>query len=128
MSWRHEPLQRVEGEVENVIGIGIRQVQLKDVQLSIDRLDQPEVLGQFVKQGNAAEGGAIDAVVEFKVEVAAAAQDGLGAIGEFGFVEASLDDSLACLEFFTQKAMASASGGVFALAAVLLLASVRLSV
>jgi hypothetical protein len=120
--------QRVEGEVENVIGIGIRQVQFKEVQLSIDGFDQSDVLGQFVKQGNAAEGGAIDAVVVFKVEVAATTQDGLGAIGEFGFVEASLDDSLACLELFTQKAMTSASGGVFALAAVLLLASVRLSV
>ena len=110
-----------------MIGIGIRQVQLKEVQLSIDGFDQSDVLGKFVKQGNAAEGGAIDAVVEFEVEVAAAAQNGLGAIGEFGFVEASLDDSLACLEFLAQKAMASASG-VIALATVLPLASVRLLV
>src|ERR1019366_4031786 len=77
---------------EDVIGIGIRQVQLEDVQPSIDRLDQSDVLGQFVEQGNATEGGAIDAVVEFEVEVAAAAKDGLGGVGEFGFVEASLDD------------------------------------
>jgi hypothetical protein len=97
------------------------------VQLSIDGFDQSDVLDKFVKQGNAAEGGAIDAVVEFEVEVTATAQDGLGTIGELGFVEASLDDSLACLEFLTQKAMTSASG-VFALAAVLPLASVRLLV
>ena len=61
------------------------------------------------------------------MEVTAAAKNGLGAIGKFGFVETSVDDSLACLEFLTQKAMASASG-VFALAAVLPLASVRLLV
>ena len=80
-----------------------------------------------MEQRNATKGGAIDAVVKFEVEITAAAKDGLGAIGEFGFVEASLDDSLACLEFLTQKAMASARG-VFLLAAVLLLASVRLLV
>jgi hypothetical protein len=97
------------------------------VQLSIDRFDQSDVLGQFVQQGNSAEGGAIDAVVEFEVEVTAAAKDGLGAVGEFGFVEASVDDSLVCVEFLTQKAMASASD-VFALEAVLLFASVRLLV
>jgi hypothetical protein len=84
-------------------------------------------LGQFVEQGNAAEGGAIDAIIEIEVEVTAAAKDGLGAIGEFGFVEASLDASLACLEIVAQKAMASARGD-FALAAVLPLASVRLLV
>jgi hypothetical protein len=97
------------------------------VQLSIDGFDQSDVLGKFVKQGNAAEGGAIDAVVEFEVKIAAAAKDGLGTIGEFGFVEASLDDSLACPEFLTQKAMTFARGD-FALAAVLPLASVRLLV
>jgi hypothetical protein len=80
-----------------------------------------------VKQGNAAEGGAIDAVVEFEVEVTATAKDGLGAVGEFGFVEASVDDSLACVEFLTQKAMAPASD-VFALEAVLPSASIRLLV
>jgi len=97
------------------------------VQLSIDGFDQSDVLGEFVKQGNAAEGGAIDAVVEFEVEVTATAQDGPGTIGELGFVEASLDNSLACPEFLTQKAMTFARG-VFALAAVLPLASVRLLV
>jgi hypothetical protein len=97
------------------------------VQLSIDGFDQSDVLGKFVKQGNAAEGGAINTVIEFEVEVTATAQDGLGTIGEFGFVEASLDDSLTCLEFLPQKAMASARG-VCALAAVLPLATVRLLV
>ena len=80
-----------------------------------------------MEQRNATKGGAIDAVVKFEVEITAAAKDGLGAIGEFGFVEASLDDSLACSEFVAQMAMASASD-VFALAAVLPLASVCLLV
>src|ERR1035441_7692146 len=119
--------QSVHGEIENVIGVGIRQVQFEDVQLSIDGFDQADVLGQFVQQGNSAKGGAIDAVVELEVEVTAAAKDGLGAVGEFGFVEPSADDSLVCVEFPTQKAMASASG-VCALEAVLPFASVRLLV
>jgi hypothetical protein len=52
-----------------------------------------------VEQGNATKGGTIDAVIEFKVKITAAAKDGLGAIGKFSFVEASLDDSLAYSEF-----------------------------
>ena len=80
-----------------------------------------------MQQGNSAESGAIHAVVELEEEVTATAQDGLGAVGEFGFVEASADDSLVCIEFLTQKAMASASD-VFALEAVLPFASVRLLV
>lgn len=77
-----------------------------------------------MQQGNSAEGGAIDAVVELEVKVTAAAKDRLGAIGEFGFIEASVDDSLMCVEFLTQKAMASARD-VLALEAVLPFASVR---
>ena len=80
-----------------------------------------------MEQGNSAEGGTIDAVVELEVEVTTAAKDGLGALGKFSFVEASVDNSLACLEFLTQKAMASASD-VFGLEAVLPFASVRLLV
>ena len=80
-----------------------------------------------MEQGNSAEGGAIDAAVELEVEVATTAKDGHGAVGELGFVEASFDNSLACLELLTQKAMASASD-VLALEAVLPFASVRLLV
>jgi hypothetical protein len=94
--------QSVHGEVDDVIGVGIGQVQFEDVQLSIDGFNQSDVLGKFVEQRNSAEGGAIDAVVEFEMEVTAAAKNGLGAIGKFGFVETSVDDSLACLEFLTQ--------------------------
>ena len=61
------------------------------------------------------------------MEVTAAAKDGFGAVGKFGFVEPSVDDSLVRLKFLTQKAMAFASD-VFALEAVMPLASVRLLV
>ena len=80
-----------------------------------------------MQQGNSAEGGAIDAIVELEMEVTATAKDGLGAVGEFGFVEASANDSLVCVEFLTQNAMPSASD-VFALETVLPFASVRLLV
>ena len=50
----------------------------------IDSIDQADILGQFVKQGDAAKGGAIDAIVELKVEVAAAAKDWFGEVRELG--------------------------------------------
>jgi len=59
--------------------------------------------------------------------VAIGSKDGLGAVGEFGFVEASANDSLERVEFLTQEAMTSASA-VFALEAVLPFASVRVLV
>jgi hypothetical protein len=91
--------ESVDGEVEDMVGIGVRQVQFEHMQALIDGVDEANVLGEFVEQGNATKGETIDAVVEFEVEITAAAKDGLGAIGKFGFVKASLDDSLACSEF-----------------------------
>jgi len=78
-----------------------------------------------VEQRNAPKGGAIDAVIEFEMTVTATAKDGLGTIGEFGFVEAPPDLSLACAELVVQKAMAFARDA-FALAADLTLAIFRL--
>jgi hypothetical protein len=119
--------QSVDGEVEDVIGIGIRRVQFKDMQLSVDGVEESDVLGKFEEQGNAAEGGTIDAIVEFEVEVATTTKDGLGEVREFGFVEAALDGAFACVEFLAEDAVAFARG-VFAMAAVLPLASRRLLV
>lgn len=117
----------VVGEVEDVIGIGIGQVQFEQLQASVDSVDQADVLGKFVKQRDAAESGAIDALVEFKVEVATATKDGLGGVGELGFVEASLHDLFSCVEFLAKDAVAFASGD-FALEAFLPLASLGLLV
>jgi hypothetical protein len=97
-------------------------VKLEQRQASIDSVDQADVVGEFVEQRNAAESGAIAALIKFEVEVATAAQDGLGAVGEFGFVKAALDGLLACVEFVAKDAVAFARGG-FALKAVLALAS-----
>ena len=108
--------------VEDVIGIGVRRVQFKNMQLLVDGVEESDVLGKFEEQGNTAEGGAIDAIVEFEVEISTAAKDGLGEIGELGFVEASLDGAFASVEFLAEDAVALARG-VFALAAVLPLAS-----
>ena len=98
--------QGVDGEVEDMIGIVIREVYLQDVQTSIDGVNQADVLGEFVESGDAAEGRAIDAVVEFEVKVSTATKDGLGEVGKFAFVEASLDESFAGAEFLAKKAMA----------------------
>ena len=92
------------------------------MQALIDGLDEADVLSEFVQQGDTAEGGALAAFVEIEAEVAAAAKDGLGEIGEFGFIEALLDEAFARVEFFAQDAVAFA-GGSFAMAANLLLAS-----
>jgi hypothetical protein len=56
------------------------------------------------------------------VKVSTATKDGLGEVGKFGFVEASLDDSFARAEFLAKKAMALACSAL-AVAAALPLAS-----
>ena len=112
----------VDGEVKDVVGIGVRQVQFEQMQALINGVAEADVLGEFMEQGDAAEGGAIDALIEFEMKVAAAAKDGLGAIGEFGFVEASPDGAFARVEFLAEDAVAFARG-VLAVAAVLPLAS-----
>jgi hypothetical protein len=90
------------------------------MQALVDGGDQTDVVGEFVEQGDAAESGAIDAIVKLVVEVATAAKDGLGAVREFGFVETALDGLMACAEFVAKGAVAFCG---FALAAVLALAS-----
>jgi hypothetical protein len=69
------------------------------MQATIDGVNQPDVLSEFVEQGDTAESGAIDPIVEFEVNVSAAAKDGPGEVGKFGFVETSQDTSFASFEF-----------------------------
>jgi hypothetical protein len=104
--------QSIDGEIEDMIGVAVRQMDFEDVQAPIDGIDQADVLGEFVQQGNAAESTAIDAVVEFEAKVAATAKDGPGAIRQFGLVEAAPQQSLACVEFVAESAMALAVGGL----------------
>jgi hypothetical protein len=91
--------QGVDGKVEDVIGIVIGELNLEHMQASIDGVNQADVEGEFVEQGDTAESGAIDAFVKFEVKVSTATKNRLGEIGEFAFVEASLDNSVACVEF-----------------------------
>jgi hypothetical protein len=91
--------QGVDGEVENVIGIVIGELNLEHMQASIDGVNEADVEGEFVEQRDTAESGAIDAFVKFEVNVSTAAKNRLGEIGKFAFVEASLDNSVACVEF-----------------------------
>jgi len=97
-------------------------MQFEQMQALINGVEEADVLGEFVEQGDTAEGGAIDAFVEFEVEVAATVQDGRGGVREFGFVEASPDGAFASVEFFAEDAVAFARG-VVAVEAFLPLAS-----
>jgi hypothetical protein len=97
------------------------------MQASIDGVNQADVEGEFVEQGDTAESGAIAAFVKFEVNVSTAAKNRPGEIGKFAFIEASLDNSVACVKFLAKAAMALACGGV-ALTAALALASRGLSV
>ena len=71
-------------------------------------------MGEFVEQGNAAEGCAINALVEFELKVSTTAKDGFGEVGKFGFVETPPDASFAGVEFLAKEAVALAA--TFALA------------
>ena len=86
--------QGVEGEVEHMIGFGIGQMNLENVQTRIDGVEQADVAGELVKEGDAAEAEAMDAVGDFIVEVAAG-QDRPRLLGKLGLVEAALDFALA---------------------------------
>ena len=77
-----------------MIGFGIRQANLEDGQAGIDGVDQADVAGELMEEGDAAVAEALDPVGDFVAEVAAG-EDRTGLLGKFGFVEPALDFALA---------------------------------
>jgi hypothetical protein len=111
--------QGIEGEVQDVIGLEIRKMDFEDVEPLVDGVDESNVLSEFVQEGDAAASDAGGAFREGVAETGAAAKDGLGTVGEFGFVESALDFTLACGELAVTLALVSAAFGAMFMAATL---------
>ena len=92
--------QGIEGEIEDVIGFVIREMDEEKVQVFVDGGDETNFLGEFVKEWNAPEAESPCTITEIETDVAAT-KDGFGAIGEFRFIEPALDLALAGGEFFS---------------------------
>jgi len=69
------------------------------MEMFVDRVDESNFLGQFVKEWNASKAESLGAVTEIEADVAAT-KDGLTTIGKFRFIEAALDLALASGDFF----------------------------
>ena len=83
--------QRVVGDVEHVIGLVIRKMDLQQFDVSIDRLDQSAFASQRVHQPDAAVTDRLSAIGEFELNVACSKHGGVKILG-FVF-EPSLDFS-----------------------------------
>ena len=75
--------QGVVGEVEDVIGLVVGQVELEQVQAVVDGVDEAELAGQEVHGADAAVADAAAAVADFIVDVAGG-EHGLGAAAQVG--------------------------------------------
>ena len=82
------------GEGQHMVGLVVGQVQLKQVEASVDGLGESEARGEGVDGSDAPDGESTRALGNFIVNVAGG-HDGFGAAAEVGFIEASLDASLA---------------------------------
>jgi hypothetical protein len=89
--------ERVVGEVKDVVGFMVRQMNLEDVQLAVDGVNEAELPGQGVQGTNAAVANAANACRRFVMNVAGG-EHGLATATEVGFVEAALDASLAVVK------------------------------
>ena len=86
--------QGVVGDVEDVVGLVVGQVELEQVQALVDGVDEAELAGQGVDGADAAVGDAAGAVGDLVVDVGGG-EHGSGAAAEVGFVEAAFDAALA---------------------------------
>src|SRR5262249_17001072 len=89
--------QRIVGEVEDMVGFMVRQMDLEDVELGVDSLHEAELSCQGVEGANATVANAPDACGSLVMDVAGGEQR-LAAATEVGFVEATLDTSLAVVK------------------------------
>lgn len=76
----------VVSQVEHVIGLVIRQMNLEQVQTPVNGVNQPELAGQQVKGSNAAVTHAVCSSGDFIMDVAGL-EHGLVAVAESSFVE-----------------------------------------
>ena len=86
--------QSVEGKVEDVIGLVIRQTDFENRQALIDGFDQTDVLRELMKESDTAMAKAMDAFGDFIAEVATT-QHRTNPLGKLGLVQTAFDFPLA---------------------------------
>src|SRR5262249_37242987 len=86
--------QRIVGEIEDMVGLVIRQMDLERVQPAVDDVRQAEALHEEMDGADATATEPVAACAEFVVDVACGKLRVL-AVWQLTFVEAALDASLA---------------------------------
>jgi hypothetical protein len=98
----------VVGEVEDVIGLVIGQMNLEQVELSVDSVEESQVVGEGMDGAEAAMGEATGAVADRVVEVTGG-EHGAGAVAALGRVEAAVDLVLAAGQLLVYRSVHSKS-------------------
>jgi hypothetical protein len=86
--------QGVGGEVEHMVGFGIRETNLENGKVFVDGVNEAYVACQLVEERDAAIAQAVNAFGDLIAEIATG-QDGARLFGKLGFVQAALDFALA---------------------------------
>ena len=86
--------QGIEGDVEHMVGLGVKAENLEDVKVLVDGVDQADITGQLVKKGNTAVADAMHTLGDFVSEIATG-EHRAEMLGKLGFVESALDFALA---------------------------------
>jgi len=86
--------QGVGGEVEHMVGFGVRETNLENGKVSVDGVYEAYVACQFVEERDTAIAQTVDTSRDLIAEIAAG-QDRAGLFGKLGFVKAALDFALA---------------------------------
>ena len=86
--------QGVGGEVEHMVGFGVRETNLENGKAFVDGVDEAYVACQFVEERDTAIAQTVDTSRDLIAEIAAG-QDRAGLFGKLGFVKAALDFALA---------------------------------
>jgi hypothetical protein len=88
--------QGVESEIEDVIGFVVGQMDSKQVQISIDGIDETDIFGELVHERNATQTEATSAIRKIITQAWTASKNGPGAVGDFGFIEPAEHGASAC--------------------------------
>lgn len=91
---------RVVGQVEDVVGFVVRQMDLEQVQTAIDQVGQAEAADDFLHDTDAAVGKAAGSVSDLVMDVRGCEHRSFG-VADLGFVEAAVNAALAVVELLS---------------------------
>ena len=89
--------QGVIGDIQDMIGFVIGEMNLEQMEALVDAIDEPDFLGEQMKSADAAVADAVNAIANLVVNVGGR-EDGPMAADRFGFIEPTLDSALASAE------------------------------